>query len=218
MTKYYYERWRYGKRWDYNYKNGILEETWVYKNDIKTSAFSDQFVDVGDLYKIVKQPYIEYPRIYKGNFYTSYTGRASLLYSANSKNTNYELYWTNENDVTNVSSYFRGTSKSYDVNTNKMRMIDVYKYDITLYAAQKIYAYYVPTQLNTTIIAEDGEYPDNGYSNGYWYIKKGLVFPELKMKVNGVLKTSENGWVKVNGKLREIDKIWTKINGVLREV
>lgn len=69
-----------------------------------------------------------------------------------------------------------------------------------------------------TVIAENGEYPDDGVYNGYWYIKKGLAFPEFKIKVNGELKTSKNGWVKINGQLKQIDKIWTKINGVLREV
>lgn len=69
-----------------------------------------------------------------------------------------------------------------------------------------------------TVKAENGRYPDNGTKGDYWYVRRGLVFPELKMKVNGTLKISQNGWVKVDGKLREIDKIWTKINGVLREV
>ena len=71
-----------------------------------------------------------------------------------------------------------------------------------------------------TIIAEDGEYPSNGYhsSTGLWYVRGDLVFPEIKMRINGQLKTSENGWVKINGQLREIDTIWTKINGALREV
>ncbi|MBC8590601.1 hypothetical protein [Wansuia hejianensis] len=44
------------------------------------------------------------------------------------------------------------------------------------------------------------------------------IFPDLKMKVNGVLRTSEDGWVKVNGQLRQIESIYIKINGSLKEV
>ena len=69
-----------------------------------------------------------------------------------------------------------------------------------------------------TVIAEDGEYPDNGIQGSFWYIKKGLAFPELKMKIDGQLKTSENGWVKIGGQLKEIDKMWTKVDGQLKEV
>ena len=73
--------------------------------------------------------------------------------------------------------------------------------------------------ISENIIAENGTYPTNGrHSDGYWYVRGGLAFPEFKMRIGGVLKTSENGWVKINGQLREIDTIWTKINGALREV
>lgn len=69
------------------------------------------------------------------------------------------------------------------------------------------------------VIAEDGTYPNNGaYTDGYWYIKKGLAFPELKMKIDGQLKASENGWVKVDNQLKTIDKMWTKVDGQLKEV
>jgi hypothetical protein len=43
-------------------------------------------------------------------------------------------------------------------------------------------------------------------------------FPEFQMRVNGSLKTSDNGWVKVNGVLKEIDSMWVRINGTLKEV
>ncbi len=49
-------------------------------------------------------------------------------------------------------------------------------------------------------------------------VVKVIHFPEMKMKINGVLKTSDKGWVKINGELREVEGIYTKINGVLREV
>lgn len=69
-----------------------------------------------------------------------------------------------------------------------------------------------------TIEAEEGTYPDNGIQGDYWYIKKGLAFPELKMKVDGQLKTSENGWAKIDNQLKAIDKIWIKVDGQLKGV
>lgn len=43
-------------------------------------------------------------------------------------------------------------------------------------------------------------------------------FPEMWIRVNGALKTSDAGWVRVNGQLREIDTMWVRINGALKEV
>ena len=43
-------------------------------------------------------------------------------------------------------------------------------------------------------------------------------FPEFKIRINGVLKTSDDGWVRVNGVLKKIDTIKVRINGVLKEV
>ncbi|MBU3145856.1 hypothetical protein [Clostridium sp. CF012] len=72
--------------------------------------------------------------------------------------------------------------------------------------------------LQSNIIAEDGTYPVDGQSGGYWYVRKGLAFPSFKMKVDGVLKTSSDGWVKIDGVLRHIDSMWTNINGVLKKI
>ena len=68
------------------------------------------------------------------------------------------------------------------------------------------------------VIAEDGTYPINGKLGNYWYVRKGLAFPEFIMKIDGQLKTSENGWVKVDEQLKTIDKMWTKVDGQLKEV
>ena len=70
----------------------------------------------------------------------------------------------------------------------------------------------------STIEAEDGTYPDDGVQGGYWWVKGALVFPSLKLRVDGALKTSENGWVRVGGQLKEIESITVRINGALREV
>lgn len=62
-------------------------------------------------------------------------------------------------------------------------------------------------------------YNSDGYS-GYRTSPTITVinFPEMQIKINGVLKTSDAGWVRVNGQLREIDTIWVKINGAIKEV
>lgn len=69
-----------------------------------------------------------------------------------------------------------------------------------------------------TISAEDGTYPIDGVSGLYWYVKKGLAFPSLQIKIDGVLKASTDGWVKIDGALRQIEGIWTNINGVLKKI
>lgn len=62
-------------------------------------------------------------------------------------------------------------------------------------------------------------YNEDGYSS---YRTSSTItvthFPEFKMRINGELKTSENGWVKIEGQLREIEVIWVKVNGQLKEV
>lgn len=69
-----------------------------------------------------------------------------------------------------------------------------------------------------TIIAADGMYPNDGVSGSYWYVKGALAFPSMKIKVDGVLKTSIDGWVKIDGVLRHIDSMWTNIGGVLKKL
>lgn len=70
----------------------------------------------------------------------------------------------------------------------------------------------------STIVAEDGAYPDNGARGSYWYIKRNKAFPDFKVKADGQLRTSEEGWVKINGVLRPIEQMWVKVNGVIKEV
>ena len=69
----------------------------------------------------------------------------------------------------------------------------------------------------STIEAEDGTYPDNGVQGGYWWVKGALVFPSLKLRVGGELKTSEMGWVRVGGALKEIESITVRVGGALKE-
>lgn len=69
----------------------------------------------------------------------------------------------------------------------------------------------------TTIIAEDGTYPDNGESGDYWYVKTDKVFPELQVNINGTWRTAESGWVNINGTWREISGVWANINGIWKE-
>lgn len=43
-------------------------------------------------------------------------------------------------------------------------------------------------------------------------------FPQLKMRVGGVLKTSSDGWVRIDGVLKKIEKITVKANGTVKAV
>lgn len=43
-------------------------------------------------------------------------------------------------------------------------------------------------------------------------------FPEMGIRINSVLKTSDAGWVRVGGQLKEIDTIWVRVNGAIKEV
>lgn len=62
-------------------------------------------------------------------------------------------------------------------------------------------------------------YNSDGYSDYRTSPTRTVInFPEMQIKINGVLKTSDAGWVRVNGQLREIDTIWVKINGAIKEV
>lgn len=59
----------------------------------------------------------------------------------------------------------------------------------------------------------------DGYSAyAYSNVAKITHFPEMELRINGALKTSDMGWVKVNGALREIENMWVKINGIVKEV
>lgn len=132
--------------------------------------------------------------------------------------------------VMNKGSYPGGTGKiaGYYYRESLTRMIEVVNYvfqgsDNTRYFRSKRLTRsvtgYTRGSYVDTILAEDGTYPDNGrVGTSYWYIKRDKAFPELKVKINGQIKTSDEGWVKVNGVLRPIEQIWTKIGGKLREV
>lgn len=78
-------------------------------------------------------------------------------------------------------------------------------------------SYYRGTYVDE-IIAEEGTYPANGISGSYWYVKDRKAFPTFWIRVNGELKTSENGWVKVDGTLRTIERMWVKVDGQLKEI
>lgn len=69
-----------------------------------------------------------------------------------------------------------------------------------------------------TIIAEQGEFPANGFADGYWYVLGKRAFPELKIRQDGQLKTSADGWVRIDGQLRQIQQMWARVNGQLKEI
>lgn len=68
------------------------------------------------------------------------------------------------------------------------------------------------------VVAEDGTYPANGlHTDGYWYVKDRLAFPEMWCNINGVNRKAEAGWVNINGTWRSIEEIYVKVNGVWRK-
>lgn len=69
-----------------------------------------------------------------------------------------------------------------------------------------------------TIVAEQGAYPANGISGDYWYVLGKRAFPDFKIRQDGQLKSSVDGWVRVNGQLKQIQQMWVRVNGNLKEV
>jgi len=61
------------------------------------------------------------------------------------------------------------------------------------------------------VTAEAGTYPDDGMYGSYWYVKVGVAFPSLQVKVNGA--NIVEGWVKIDGSLKKIADIWVKVGG-----
>lgn len=69
-----------------------------------------------------------------------------------------------------------------------------------------------------TIVAEDGTYPDDGlHSDGYWYVKKGLAVPQLKINVDGVWKAISECLVNIDGVWRNVFSAQININGVWKD-
>jgi len=45
-----------------------------------------------------------------------------------------------------------------------------------------------------------------------------VTLPNIKVRINGSIKTYSTGCVRINGALRNIESIWTRINGVLKKI
>ncbi|AHF08559.1 hypothetical protein [Desulfitobacterium metallireducens] len=61
---------------------------------------------------------------------------------------------------------------------------------------------------------------DSSSNSGYPFLR-GFTFwtpPNLKPRIDGVLKTYSDGWVRIDGVLRKIDSMWTNIGGVLKKL
>ena len=68
------------------------------------------------------------------------------------------------------------------------------------------------------VTAEEGTYPDEGlHSDGYYYEKDRLAFPQLGIRVDNVWLTSELGWCKIDSVWREIDEIHINVNGIWKK-
>ncbi|WP_129599814.1 hypothetical protein [Anaerophilus nitritogenes] len=225
MTKYYYEKWTVNKRWSETLdkpQSYIRKET----INIATDALGTWFPSSGsivvngaprvDYNQTQNAKYLKYP---SGTYYNMVgirqTGSVAKVgdigyFYKEEEPYNPNLYALYKVRVTKIPVYagekYEGNLLGWWYVTKNEKFITIYEH---IYGKQN---------LLETIQAEEGIYPYNGIQDGYWYVKKGLVFAALKMKINGQLKTSENGWVKVDGVLREIDKIWVKVDGELQGV
>ena len=225
MARYYYERYTVRSsttyRWDRYYADPVYVEG-------SFGAPTSQ----GD-----KTSYNYYPSYsfnpYDGHFsnvppsITIYPGGSGTVYSAlvvtlyayyfDSRPGNNTLWMKKK--TSSFSHYKQGslidyTYAGYSAYTNNARNADGYWY----VRGSSSTSYYRGTYIDT-IVAEDGTYPDNGrVGTSYWYVKTGKAFPEFKVRQNGQLKTSVDGWVRVNGVLKQIQQIWVRVNGSLKEV
>lgn len=225
MAKYYYEKWSLDKRWSEDPNNPqpyLQKKTINTAQDVMGTWFSSSghVIVSGEPRKNYSQTnngeYLKFP---SGSYYDmlrieqigelarvgdmGYYWKEEEPYDPN-------IYVLYKVQITKVPEYamekYEGELLGWWYVTKKRTYIDIY---------QHIYG---KNNLLETFVAEDGEYPDDGQMGDYWYVKKKIVFPELKVKVDGEIKTGEMGWVKIDGQLKEIDKIWIKVDGVLKEI
>ena len=230
MARYYYERYTVRSsttyRWDrYTAESTYMEGSWsaplsqgeksaydgwsAYTFDEKTGYFSNSGSN-----KIIypenatsNGPYVYRPLLFQilnRYYFDSREGNNTLW--ANSKTSSFSHYRQGEWGGTTYGRY-----SQYE---NNARNSDGYWYVRGSSSTSNYRGTYIDT-----IVAEDGTYPDNGrVGTSYWYVKTGKAFPEFKVRQNGQLKTSVDGWVRVNGVLKQIQQIWVRVNGSLKEV
>lgn len=115
---------------------------------------------------------------------------------------------------TTISWVGSGSSEGYklEVQLNAESWIQLYK-------GPSLSFNYTPPLGTDTITFRVSAYNNYVYSN---LLTSSTItvkwFPEFKIKIDGVLKTSDNGWCKIENELKQIDKIWVKIDGVVKEV
>lgn len=219
MAKYYYEKWS-GERKNTNYK--ITGETILStRNIVSDITLGTWFPSSGIVSGIRNIPSKEFGKSPKhtsykkhpsGYFYDYEPQISGGYVSIGEEGYSFLNYTGGERDAVYKAEYL-STEGSFS------HTVSVKGWWYLNFIREDIYEYFFKTTLQNIIIAEDGLYPSNGlHTDGYWYVKKGLAFPDFKMKVDGQLKTSENGWVKVGNELKGIDKIWIKVGGILKEI
>ena len=165
----------------------------------------------------------------------SYSNRRSLSASGSAR--------INKNSTIHTNYSFSSASGFYGTGANTFwNVYIVGTYDIYLVSNESVYMVTVAVQdgdyfdCNTTgveecdrttsyskgayietVIADDGTYPANGMSGGYWYVKGALAFPSLGFCIDEALKTSEMGWARIGNEVREIVSITGRIDGALKE-
>lgn len=111
-------------------------------------------------------------------------------------------------------AYISQTTGSYSYKTSGAINADGYWWE-----RGSSYTTYYRGSYVDTIVAEDGTYPDAGrVGTTYWYVKQGRAFPPLKIKVDGQLRESVDGWAKVDGVLKQITSMHIKTAGEIKEV
>lgn len=209
MAKYYYEKWSIINYWDEVSANSTQSKTikemtnWnVYTPMSGLSYFSQPF---NSDFEHTARTYPKYPSGYYQDF-----DRFRLFGTPKIGEVGY---------IQEGNTFYKGTIIQLGTpGVNNSYGLDLIGSFTPSYNNITIYNHIDKVDLIETIVAEEGVYPINGVYNNYWYVRGQLVFPELIMKIDGQLKTSENGWVKVDGALREIDTITAKVNGILKEV
>jgi hypothetical protein len=214
VTKFYYEQYSISTVWSNVLNPG---ETYESSRGVYTS-YSQSNIS-GD----------EYVSGYADTF--TYTA-PTILYSTYGSYRDYKNYsftgiGVGSSTMTNGQIVYQGTTTTMiqaEIVGNQylsgkkyldVRVLQRKKFNRTGFTT--IYNKYQKGSYLSTIIAEDGSYPDNGISGSYWYIKTTKVFPEMQINVNGGWKEVDSGWVHINGTWREITSIWTNVLGTWRE-
>lgn len=179
---FYYEKYE-GYYWDYQPSDTYLgQSTYLYKNtyDIEGGWHSGGLAKKvgGKSYAIMYSDYEIVPVKY-GRF-TSYeiklTGEQVLVPEGRFSG----VYFIGGGGTSGNSVFIRGTVKEFYYNSIRGYSFRTnhYSTQLILERGRRIYKNRGKGEFIETIIALDGQFPDDGYHNGYYYVKKEPVIYE----------------------------------------